>query len=87
MIFEAAFALKIASTPFTNDSFVKTTAFATTLDFQLLNVTIVFQWFALLSFFCWCEVASAAIILYTYLAGSLDLQVLNVTIGFHGLPL
>ena len=43
MIFEAAFALKNASTPFTHDSFVKTTAFATTLDFQLLNVTIVFH--------------------------------------------
>ena len=43
MIFEAAFALKIASTPFTHDSFVKTTAFATTLDFQLLNVTIGFH--------------------------------------------
>ena len=43
IIFEAAFALKIASTPFTNDSFVKTTAFATTLDFQLLNVTIGFH--------------------------------------------
>ena len=43
-------------------------------------------WIALLSFLCWCEVASAAIILYTYLAVSLDLQVLNVTIVFHGLP-
>ena len=36
MIFEAVFALKIASTPFTNESFVKATAFATTLDFRLL---------------------------------------------------
>ena len=41
--FQAVFDLKNASTPFTHDSFVKTTAFATTLDFQLLNVTIGFH--------------------------------------------
>ena len=43
MVFKAGFVLNVVSTPFTNGAFVGPIAFATTLDFQLLNVTIVFH--------------------------------------------
>ena len=43
MVFKAGFVLNVASTPSTNGAFVGPIAFATTLDFQLLNVTIVFH--------------------------------------------
>ena len=43
MVFKAGFVLNVVSTPFTNGSFVGPIAFATTLDFQLLNVTIGFH--------------------------------------------
>ena len=43
LIFKAARAPKTASTPVSNIFFVRPIAFATTLDFQLLNVTIVFH--------------------------------------------
>ena len=43
MVFKAGFVLNVVSTSFTNGAFVGPIAFATTLDFQLLNVTIVFH--------------------------------------------
>ena len=43
MVFKAGFVLNVASTPSTNGAFVGPIAFATTLDFQLLNVTIGFH--------------------------------------------
>ena len=45
VVFKAGFVLNVVSTPFTNSNgaFVGPIAFATTLDFQLLNVTIGFH--------------------------------------------
>ena len=40
MVFKAGFVLNVASTPSTNGAFAGPIAFATTLDFQLLNVAI-----------------------------------------------
>ena len=75
--FQVVFALTIASTPFTNDSFCKNNCLCNYFGFSTSQRHNQVPWIALLSFFLqplFCTV-------------SLDLQVLNVTIGFHGLPL
>ena len=52
MVFKAGFVLNVVSTPFTNGAFVGPIAFATTLDFQLLNVTIGFHGLSFRGCFC-----------------------------------
>ena len=52
MVFKAGFVLNVVSTPFTNGAFVGPIAFATTLDFQLLNVTIGFHGLSFRACFC-----------------------------------
>ena len=52
MVWKTDVVLNVVSTPFTNSSFVGPLVFASTLDFQLLNVTIVFQGLSFRAGFC-----------------------------------
>ena len=51
-VFKTVFVLNVVPTPFTNGAFVGPIAFATTLDFQLLNVTIGFHGLSFRACFC-----------------------------------
>ena len=52
LVFKAGFVTTVVSTPSTNGAFVGPIAFATTLDFQLLNVTIGFHGLSFRACFC-----------------------------------